>query len=300
MKFFGFVILFSYLFSSRIHGEQITEIYPGSLIKRELVAVHSNPFVVVSFFGILDGRLSFAFKAFDRRVFEETPVYEKLKVVREREDLNDSGLRSLVPGEYITGAVEKREEIEKIGPVSFENFQYFGVTSRTDRKGILVDDQQVVLSQFENLRRLSVLIKFESKEYGVLELNLSRSELYDELGIHYGTTQKSHPENLKFEANWGSNLYTPGSTAKLFLTVANTGDVGDIYRVLARSISRWHWLDGKMYYIGDLKPGEEKQLMRILRIPDNVLPGTYYLRIGFNDHSGSKPQLPLTIDISQP
>ena len=88
-----------------------------------------------------------------------------------------------------------------------------------------------------------------------------------------------------------------GDTAKLYLTVKNEGEQGNIYRILARSISRWHWLDGKMYYVGDLKPGEEKQLVRIFRIPENVEAGKYYLRIGFNDHSGLKPQLPLTIQI---
>ena len=298
MKFFFLMVMLVYgVVNSNSHGEQITEIYRGSLIKRELIEVNSNPFITVSFLGTLDGQLAFIFKEFDRLVFHEKPIYEKLKVVREKGDFNDTGLRRLVPGEYIVGDLEQREEIKEVGPISLKQFQYFDVTSRTNTDGILLDDQQMILAQFENLRERSVAIKFESEEQEILELELTRNELNEKLGIHYGTAQRSHPDNLKFEANWKNGYYAPGDVANLYLTAKNGGIQGDVYRILARSISRWHWLDGKMFYVGDLKPGEEKQLMRIFRIPEDIEEGRYWLRIGFNDHSGGKPQLSLTIEI---
>ena len=130
MKFQRIVIMLLYIGCNLVcYSEQITEIYPGSLINRELIAVHSNPFIVVTFIGTMNGQLAFEFEEFDRRVFEERAIYEKLKVVRQKGDPNDPGLRQHVPGETITGEIEKREEIIKIGPVARKNFHYFGVTS---------------------------------------------------------------------------------------------------------------------------------------------------------------------------
>ena len=298
MRLFGFALGFIYIVYGYSYAEQVTDVYPGSLLKKELTAIHSNPFVRVSFWGLRDGELAFEFKEFDRLIFEEKPVYEKLKVVREKGDLNDSGQRDLIPGEYIVGPTEKREEIREIGPVALESFRYFGVITRTDSNGILVDSQQVILAQFENLREQSARIQFKSETHEPLELELTRRELYSKLGIRYDIIKKSHPENLKFEARWDQTSYAPGDSAELDIMVENSGKNSEnIFRLLARSVSRWPWLDGKMYYIGDLKPGEKKQLMRIFRIPKDAQLGLFCMRIGFNDHSGAKPQLPLTIEI---
>ena len=298
MKFICYMIMLNFAVYHNSYGGQVTEIYPGSLLKKELTAIHSNPFIKVRFWGILDGELAFEFKEFDRLIFEEKPIFEKLKVVREKDDFNDSGQQELIPGETIMGQPEIREEIIELGPLVQENFRYFDVIYRTDNNGILVDREQVILGQFENLRDQSVRIQFKSDTVKIPELELTRKELYSQFGIRYDIVKKSHPENLKFEARWNKSSYAPGEVAELDIIVENSGNPEEnIFRLLARSISRWPWLDGKMYYLGDLKAGEKKQLLRIFRIPINIPHGFYCMRIGFNDHSGAKPQLPLTIEI---
>ncbi len=272
------------------HAEEISQVYPGKLLNKDLISTESDPVIDLKFKGTENGFLAFKFRHLDRVTIKEIPIFEKLVLVRIKGANNEPGEQRLVPDEFIHGDIIVREEIIDNGPVASEDFMYLGVTTRTDLKGILLDDREKILSLFEDLQHQSSTLQFANKRLGIQELTLTRAQIYQELGIFYESRINSREENLSIGGVLDQATYAPGDTAKLSVSARNEGDEGVVYRVLARSVSRWEWLDGKMFYLGDINAGEKKLFSRFFPIPDDTAEGDYYLRIGGNEYSGAKPQ----------
>ena len=153
------------------------------------------------------------------------------------------------------------------------------------------------MQQFDDLKKQSAKILFSNSDGESLELELTRREVYEYLEIMFGRLERSYPSGLEFDVRWDRAKYNRGDIGKATVRVRNSGSEGNILRVLGRSTSRWPWLDGKMYYFGDLKPDEEKVRERLFAFPRDAAPGVYYLRIGFSEHSGVKPQFSTSVTL---
>jgi hypothetical protein len=280
-----------------VFSEYEQEIYPGKLIRFETISKKSNPFIKVKLNGIIDSKIAFEFRQWDHQFFEEKPIYEKMLVLKNSKDVNNPGIRRFVHGEFIEGPIVERTESVDLGPLVFEDFKYLGSIATTDRNGILRDARQILFSRFDYLKQRSIALQFASVKHGNYDLELTRSDLYELLEMDYDKPKRSHPQNLTYEATWYGASFSPGTTAGLSIVVRNSGSSGEVSLVLARSMSRWSWLDGKMFYFGTLLPGQEKHFVRLFQIPEDIEEGTYYLRVGLRDYSGTKLQLPLVMNV---
>jgi hypothetical protein len=242
----------------------------------------------------------FELHQYDRMEIFSKAIYEKIVVVRQRDDPNDSGIRELIPNEFIQGTPHLRVEKADMGPVATTTFAFNSQRLTTDVHGILFDEGEWVLNRFEDLKAKSIPILFTSPERGSAEFELTRSEFNSKLGISYTYTAPSSTRGLRSKAEWDKESYVAGDTAVLTVTIGNADRHGGIFRLLARSMSRWQWLDGKMFYFGDVESGVRKTFKRTFQIPRDVHSGTYYQRVGFNDISGDKPQLSVTLMVRNP
>ena len=124
--------------------------------------------------------------------------------------------------------------------------------------------------------------------------------MYAKLDRNYDETRSSHADQVVGEVEWNRSSYRAGDVAVLSLKVTNVSKADGIYRLLGRTVSRWPWLDGKMLYIGDLEPAESRVVSRRLVVPEDLPEdlAALHLRIGFNDLTGGKPQLPAIVRLS--
>ncbi len=281
-------------------AETVTEIYPGKRIRYEQISQKSNLFFKVYLNTIIDNNLSFKIIQFDRQKILEKPIFEKVEVVRNKNDQNDAGRRTIKLGETITGDLEERENLLEIGPIASHQFGCLQKIFETDENGILVDRQQIIISLYDDLKHKESELVFSSPEHGRSILKLTRTDLYSLFDVEFKHYKRSHPESLVLDAVWDKKNFTPGQIAEITLSVKNTAKTekpGDTFLVLGRSMSRWPWLDGKMFYFGNFTPGVEKKITRLFKIPDGIPPGAYYLRIGLRDYSGEKLQIPIVLQI---
>lgn len=299
MKIVTASLLFLLAWSSIANEVERAE-YRGKKIREVEVSRQSNPYILATFVGAEEGKLMFGLHQYDRVEIFSKAIYEKIIVIRQRDDPNDGGVRELVPNEFIQGTPELRIEKKDLGPIANTPFVFGEQRLVTDAHGIVFDEAEWVLEQFEDLKTKSIPVLFSNPERGSAEFELTRSEFNSKLGISYTYTAPSHPRGLRSKAEWDKETYVAGDTAVLTVTVGNADRRGSIYRLLARSMSRWSWLDGKMYYFGDIESGSRMSFKRTFQIPRDVHSGTYYQRIGFNDISGEKPQLSITLVVRNP
>ena len=293
--------IFVLLFATGLSADELSrEEYRGKKIREVEVSRQNNPYILATFLGAEEGLLMFELHQYDRLEIFSKAIYEKIIVISQKDDPNDPGIRELVPNEFIQGTPHLRVEKADLGPIADTTFALNGQRLTTDAHGILFDNEEWVLSKFEDLKTKSIPILFTNPERGSAEFELTRSEFNSKLGISYTYTAPSHARGLRSKAEWDKESYVAGDTAVLKVTIGNVDRSGSIYRLLARSMSRWTWLDGKMFYFGDVESGERMTFKRTFHIPRDVHSGTYYQRVGFNDISGEKPQLSVTLEVRNP
>ncbi len=276
---------------------KIDEPYRGKLLRYETVSTRNEVFLQSEFVGLMNGNLAFKVLRADRREIVEKPIYEKIMVIRNSDSDHAPGVMRTVANEYMEGKPTPRIEIIELGPLAEAGIIYLDVTTATDKNGMFTDDRQLVLSAFDDLQLSVFRFTITSYKHGINNIEVSRTELYEKFGIDFKVRDASHPDNLVAKGHWDRDIYRPGDRAVLTVSLLNRSQTGSIYRLLGRSISRWPWLDGKMLYCGDLAPGKTKTIVRIFKVPAVTEFRDSYMRIGFNDISGAKPQLPLRISV---
>ncbi|MFM1548279.1 MAG: hypothetical protein ACKJSG_02690 [Lentisphaeria bacterium] len=283
-----------------ISAAEVSQAYRGDLLHKEHVATESNPFITAEFLGLREGNLAFLFRRMDLQVIRERPIYQKVMVTRNDDDMQSSGIRIVVPGETLEGPIESRQQRAELGLLPDASVQFEGISARTNRNGVFIDNDQTVLAIFDDLKVNRHAFTITNLRHGNCEVELTRLEMYKKLDIDYDETRSSHADQLVGEVEWNRSSYRAGDVAVLSLKVTNGSKDGEIYRLLGRTVSRWPWLDGKMFYIGDLGPGESRVASRRLVVPEDLPEdlAVLYLRIGFNDLTGGKPQVPATVHLS--
>ena len=72
------------LIQHAVQAGQVTEIYPGKEVRREIIDQSADTRSVVKFIGIQSGLTSFRFTHVEDRILTEVPIFEKVKIRRER------------------------------------------------------------------------------------------------------------------------------------------------------------------------------------------------------------------------
>ncbi len=230
------------LHPSVLFAENVIEIYPGKRIRHEQVSQKSNLFFKVELNSIIDNNLSFAITQFDRQIIFEKPIYEKAEVVRDKDDQNDAGRRTVILGETITGDIEERENLLEIGPIVSEQFECLQEIFETNENGVLIDRQQIIISLYDDLKHKESELVFSNPKHGSGTLKLTHMNVYNLFNVEFKNYKRSHPESLAFAAAWDKDRFTPNQIAQLTLSVksvAETEKSGDTFLVLGRSMSRW-------------------------------------------------------------
>ena len=292
-----FLLVSSLGMAPAIWAAEVSQAYRGDILRKEHVATESNPFIAAEFIGLREGNLAFLFRRMDLQVIRERPIYQKVMVTRNDDDMQSSGIRIVVPGETLEGPVELRQASVELGLLAGASVQFDGMSGRTNRDGVLIDSDQMILAIFDNLKVNRHTFTITNLRHGNCEIELTRLEMYEKLDINYEETRSSHADQLVGEVEWDRSSYRAGDVAVLSLKVTNGSEADGIYRLLGRTVSRWPWLDGKMLYIGDLEPAESRVVSRRLVVPDD-LPAdlaVLHLRIGFNDLDLGKPQVRATV-----
>jgi len=283
-----------------IWAAEVSQAYRGDLLHKEHVTTESNPFIDAEFIGLREGNLAFLFRRMDLQVIRERPIYQKVMVTRNADDMQSSGIRIVVPGETLEGPVELRQTNVELGLLTAASVQFGGMSGRTNRDGVFIDSDQMILAIFDNLKVNHHTFTITSLRHGNCKVELTRLEMYEKLDINYEETRSSHADQLVGEVEWVRSSYRAGDVAVLSLKVTNGSKADGIYRLLGRTVSRWPWLDGKMLYIGDLEPAESRVIFRRLVVPDDLPEdlAVLHFRIGFNDLTGGKPQVPAIVRLS--
>lgn len=297
---------------------EVSQAYRGDFLRNERVATESNPFIAAEFIGLREGNLAFLLRHMDRQVIRELPIYQKVMVTRNDDDMQSPGIRIVVPGETLEGKEKSRLETVELGLLADASVQFNGMScrtnhgrscrtnrdgvfassGRTNRDGVFIDSDQMILAIFDNLKVNCHTFTITNLRHGDCEIELTREEMNEKLGINYANTRSSHADDqLVGEVEWDRSNYRAGDVAVLSLKVTNDSKAGGIYRLLGRTVSRWPWLDGKMFYIGDLEPTESRVVSRRLVVPDDLPEDldVLYLRIGFCDLDLGKPQVPAIV-----
>lgn len=281
-----------------VKGKSIREIYPGRLLRTQTLSRDRvDTRITVEFAGIIRNSPAFLFRKKNIILVRTQNFYEKLLVIREEND-TDGGQRLPLAGEEIPGEIKKHKEIEDAGILRGATFQFLGDQQITNVKGIILDRNQLVLNAFDNLRKKQVTIRFDGGKIGSTTLVLTRKQLRQALQVRFDYVGHSSPKACQISYHWDRPFYQAGSSPKLTVTLQNTSQKSPVFLLRGgRSVSRWPWLDGKMFYFGELAPGKTDSFTRIFSVPENIPAGTYYLRIGFSEWSGTKPQLPVRLKI---
>jgi hypothetical protein len=286
------------LLAAPASAKQLIEHYPGKVLRAEEVMRESNPYVLATFVDVVDSCPVFRFDRLDRQVIFERPVHEKIRVTRM--DQVSRGISEVVHGEFMVGTMTHREEVVRLGPLPGAAFSYLGTSSVTNDQGLLIDRAQKVLALFEDRREKEAIIVFESDEHGRCQYQLERPLLDEKLGIHFGRARgQMCPEALTISQRWDRRVYNPGMTAELEITASNSGRECTVFQLQALSMSRHPWLDGRMFYFGDIPAGETRTFRRVFVIPESAAAGIHFQRIGLKDISGRKPQLSVTLTIKK-
>ncbi len=295
-----FILVSSLGMVPAIWAAEVSQAYRGDLLGKERVATESNPFINAEFIGLREGNLAFLFRRMDLQVILERPIYQKVMVTRNDDDMQSTGIRIVVPGETLEGPVESRQENVELGLLADASVQFDGMSGRTNREGVFIDSDQTILAIFDNLKVNRHTFIITNLRHGNCKVELTRLEMYAKLDIDYDETRSSHADQLVGEVEWDRSSYRAGDVAVFSLKVTNGSKAEGIYRLLGRTVSRWPWLDGKMLYIGDLEPAESRVVFRRLIVPDDLPDdlAVLHLRIGFNDLTGGKPQLPAIVRLS--
>lgn len=284
------VIMICLVQLSGVDAATIEEFYPGNVLRTEVLQRDSHHYIEAKVVGFRDGVLAMKIEQFDRQVIRERDIHEKVRIVRT--DDSTRGTREIIADQVIAGNSREREERILVGPVRNTEFQYLGGRAVTDDDGILRDHDQAILSLFEQRRSKVARLQFASPDAGICEFELTRNKLDELLGITFDhRSGRSCPSKLELSSQWDKPFYRPGDRARLTVTAQHNEQTCNVAQLQGLSMSRSTWLDGKMYYFGDILAGTPRSFTRVFFIPKDAPEGVYYQRIGLRDYSGAKPQL---------
>ena len=275
---------------STAHAQNIKR--RGRLIKTETLR-HED---TTSFDVVLDQRPNSPvpfFKVYRliNRTFHQINVYETvLEPVRERRAadepfLQDTSAPIVVPNEFIRANPSTRTEALFDGPFPNETFNINGIRLTTDEQGCVPDAAQTLFALLDDLNTNVAEVAVSHPVHGTRVFTFTRLilrpaqqetpayrqrdpkatlDILEALGIDFSSDGRPGRTTLDISCSLPENV-APGDLITLRADVTNTGNA-TAGNVILCSFSREPWLDSKLFYIGNLAPGQTRSFSRTLRV----------------------------------
>lgn len=258
--------------------------------------------------------LQFKFTRLIQRTIHEIKVYEMvLDNVNNAQSKNTLDFNAIaptvVPNEFAKEDPSVRKETLNAGPFKNAKFIIEGEEVMTDKEGQAFITRQTILEKFDDFMLNTLDITISHAEAGEQKLTLSRYlfmkdeditpdykrlnpqatlDILEGLGLNFkqdgrpGRTTLSikciHPDTCK-----------PNAILPIKVIVTNTGKAlaGNL---LLSTFSRENWIDGKLFYIGALLPGETRSFTRSITVPETLSAGKTCIAISAWDTCMPHPE----------
>ena len=221
----------------------------------------------------------------------------------------------VVPGELMPG--ERGTKTETIdGPVfANETFTIEGSEYTTDKNGCLKDLHQKMLGPFDDISRNSYDINIKHAKLGDKKIIITRDLLkkpttvqkavaedappvYDilaSLGLDFTQLRQNGKDGLAISYKVPESVKA-GQQVAITIDIANHGML-PIGTVLIRTFSREPWLNGKLFYFGNIAPGKTATFMREFTVPDKNRTEISHVAFSVWNLLGSQPEKNQTFKI---
>jgi len=234
----------------------------------------------------------------------EVKIYEaKMRVAR-----GDSFDFITIPNETVEGEEALRKETVDAGPFANEKLSVNGQEYTTDSDGFLGEEQLQLLRAFDDLNTRTVKLIFSHPLLGMQEFTVFRTMPFRPLNDEKRLEEPIEADLLMcmgrdfFQRPAGSerdgltltvvNLpetVAPGQAITISLKIENNGKQ-ETSCLLGRIFSREEWLNGLLFYIGAIKPGETAVVSRQATVPAGIKGNACFAGIVFQDSWGAVPK----------
>lgn len=221
----------------------------------------------------------------------------------------------VVPGELMAGERLTHTEIIDGDPFAMEEFTIDGIAYKTDKDGRITDVHQRLLDPFDQIARNSTEIVVTHATLGERKIILTRVLLKKPMAVQKAVDENAPPvydilsslgldfTQLRQNGNEGlvisykvPEAVKAGETVNITVDIANHGTL-PIGTVLVRTFSREPWLDGKLFYFGNIEPGKTASFTRETVVPDNSRTEVSHLAFATWNLLGNQPEKTQTFKI---
>ena len=247
------------------------------------------------------------------RTIHEVKVFETVvdTINTNQSDGNLRDYRNLlvVPDEFIKDDRSTREETVYGGPFKNTPFIIDGIPVVTDANGLVKDSKQIWLAKFDDLSTNSQTITVEHADYGKKEVMLTRFLLRPQEPIQPDFKKNDKNSTLDVLEAMGHDFTVTSNTTLAAIDfkcdVPDKCVFGDVFSITVEAtnntdktcgnlffctFSRDNWLDGRLFYIGNLKPGEKKSFTRLFKVPNDLKTDQSNLVISSWDTNKAHPE----------
>ena len=208
-----------------------------------------------------------------------------------------------------------KSEVIDQGPFANETFRIDGIDCTTDKDGRVVDAHQRLLAPFDQLAHNSSEITVIHAAMGEKKIVITRDllkkptaiqkavaedappayDVLESLGLDFTQLRQNGKEGLVISYKVPESVKA-GETVKITIDIANHG-TQPIGTVLIRAFSREPWLNGKMFYFGNIAPGTKASFTREAVVPDDKRTEVSHVAFAEWNLLGNQPEKTQTFKI---
>ena len=223
----------------------------------------------------------------------------------------------VVPGELMAGERFTKSEVIDQGPFANETFRIDGIDCTTDKDGRVVDAHQRLLAPFDQLAHNSSEITVIHAAMGEKKIVITRDllkkptaiqkavaedappayDVLESLGLDFTQLRQNGKDGLVISYKVPESVKA-GETVKITIDIANHGTL-PIGTVLIRAFSREPWLNGKMFYFGNIAPGKKASFTREAVVPDDKRTEVSHVAFAEWNLLGNQPEKTQTFKITR-
>ena len=269
-----------------------------------------------------DDNLKFKFTRLIKRTIHEIKVYEmvldNVNNAKDNETLEFNPQKlTVIPDEFAKEDPSVREEILNVGPFKNTKFIIEGEEVTTDKEGFAYITQQTILNRFDDFMLNTLDITISHAEGGEQKLTLSRLlfmpeeditpaykklnpqatlDILEGLGLNFKHTGRAGRTTLAITCDLPETI-TKNAALTIKVTVTNTGKALAGNLILS-TFSRESWIDGKLFYIGALAPGETRSFSRVITVPESFPTSKTHVAISAWDTCMPHPEVTRTFSLA--
>ncbi len=236
---------------------------------------------------LVDRRLALTFSKRDMVKVRERALYEKIRVYMIKNgDIWEPAMPmrvELIPDEFADGNERVRTDDRNLGPFASQSIIINSTDARTDVAGRFIDNAGMILRLFD-LFPNDVELSVEHDVIGKQVFVLQRDTFFRLVGVFQETSKASSRVGVQYSLDYPVSV-APGETLSVTFAVDNQGD-STTCNVGGCLFSRHSWLDFVNFYIGDVAGKTDSWFSRVINVPADAKPGTYYAAFGAWDNQG--------------